>query len=97
VQEIQEVVGILSGGIDADDEVDSPLTLGDLFEALAELSVAGGRLGEAQFRCRRLQILTQEGGVVPIARGVDTDADTGRRGRRGRRECRRLRSGWVVW
>jgi hypothetical protein len=32
---MQQVVGILSGGIDADDEVDSPLALGDLFEALA--------------------------------------------------------------
>ena len=36
VQEVEEVVGILAGGVEADDEVERAVALGDAFEALAE-------------------------------------------------------------
>ena len=45
-QEVQEVVGVLSGGIETDDEGDGRVTLGDVCEALSELGVAVGGLGE---------------------------------------------------
>jgi hypothetical protein len=39
---MEQVVSILPGGIDTDDEVDSAVALGDAFELLLQLSVAGG-------------------------------------------------------
>ena len=36
VQEVEQVVGILAGGVETDDEVDGAVALGDAFEALAE-------------------------------------------------------------
>lgn len=79
VQEVQQIVGVLSGGIDTDDEVDGAMPLGDVFESLAKLGVAGGRLCELQFSGRGLQVVAQEGGVVAVARDVDADADAARR------------------
>ena len=46
MQEVQQVVGILAGGIEADDQVDGRVPLSNLLETLAELGVALGRLGE---------------------------------------------------
>ena len=73
MQEVQQVVGILSGGIDTDDEVDRVIALDDPFESLTELGIARGRLGELQFGRRRLQVVAQERGLVPVARGADAD------------------------
>ena len=78
MQEVQQVVGILPGGVEADDEVDGAEALGDEIESLAELVIAAAGLGEEQFGGGGLQIGSQEGGVVAVARGVDADADARR-------------------
>ncbi len=67
VEEVEEVVGVLPGGVEADDEVDGAVALGDAFEALAELGVAGGGLGEGQFVGGGLEVVAEEGGVVAVA------------------------------
>ena len=75
VQEVQQVVGILPGGIKPDDEVDGPVPLDDLLPPLAEAGVALGGFGKLQFRRGRRQVVAQEGRLVPIAGRVDADAD----------------------
>src|SRR5262249_13283818 len=87
VQEVEEVVGIRAGGIEADDEVDRAMLLRETFEALPEEGVAGGRLRELQFGGSGLEVVAEAGGVVAVAGGVDADAEA----------ARRLRSGSVVW
>src|SRR5262245_38172096 len=81
VEEVQEVVGVLAGGVEADDEQARAMAAGDLLEPLAELAVAGGRLGERELRGGRLEVVAQEGGVVAVARRVDADTEAARRGR----------------
>ena len=54
VQKVQQVVGILAGGVEADDKVDAAVAVHDLFEPLAELGVACCRLGELQLGRGRL-------------------------------------------
>jgi hypothetical protein len=54
---------------DADDGVDRPLAPGDLFEALAELGVAGDRLGGARLRCR---LRRSSGGGVLVPQSTRT-------------------------
>jgi len=94
MQEVEEVVGVLAGGVEADDEVDGAEALGDAFEPSAEFAVAVAGLGEEEFGGGRLQIGAEEGGVVAVACGVDADADA-----RGRLvgAGRRWRSGGVLW
>ena len=72
---MEQVVGVLSGGVEADDEVDGAVALGDAFEALAEEGIAGGRLGEGEFVGGGLEVVAEEGGVVAVAGGVDADAE----------------------
>lgn len=84
-QEVQQVVGILASGIDANDEVNSGVSRGEGEQTLAERIVAGGGLGESQFGTGGLQVVAQEAGVVAVTRGVDTDAEANRAFRRGRR------------
>jgi hypothetical protein len=43
VQEVEQVVGVLAGGVQADEEMDGALALDNLVKALAEGGVAGGR------------------------------------------------------
>ena len=69
-----------------------PCLRDDLLEACAQLGIAGGGLDELQLAGGRLQIVAQEGGVVPIARGVDADADADDFG-----IGQWLRSGSVLW
>ena len=45
-EEVKEVVGVLAGGVETDDEVDGAVALGDALEALSEEGVSGGGLGE---------------------------------------------------
>ena len=54
MQEVQQVVGVLPGGVETDDEGDGVVALGELFEALAELGLAAGILGELQLGGGRL-------------------------------------------
>ena len=77
LEEVQQVVGILAGGVEADDEGDGAVAAGDGFEPLAEQGVAGGGLGEGQFVGGGLEVVAEEGGVVAVAGGVDADADAG--------------------
>ena len=57
------------------------VSLGDLFEALAELGVAGGGLGEGKLVGGGLVVFTEEGSVMSVSGGVDADADTDSQGR----------------
>jgi hypothetical protein len=63
------------------------MSLSDACEALAELIVAGGGLGEGEIVGDGLEVVAEEDGVVAVARGVEADADAGRGRdwRRGRR------------
>ena len=45
---MEEVVGVLPGGVEADDEVGRAVPPRDVFEALAQEGIAGGGLGEGQ-------------------------------------------------
>src|SRR5262249_41659541 len=87
VQEVEQVVSVRAGRIEAQDEQTPAAPRGDRFEALAELAIAAGRLREGQCVGGRLEVVAQEGGAVAVARGVDADAETARRlweGRMGR-------------
>ena len=74
-QEVEEVVGVLAGGVEADDEGDGGVSAAMLVESLAELVVAVGGLGEREFGGGGLEVVAEEGGVVAVARGVDADAE----------------------
>jgi hypothetical protein len=80
VQPGEEVVGVGTGDIEADEEADAAVAVQQLREALAQLAVALGGFGDEQLRGGLLQVLVEEGGVVAVACGVDADAD--RSGRR---------------
>ena len=67
LQEVHQVVGILPGGIEPDDEGDLRVTPGDVFETLAELLVAGERLSELQLGGGWLLVACEESGVVAEA------------------------------
>lgn len=77
VQEVQQVVGVLAGGIEADDEGDIGVTLGEALQALPQGGIADGGLGELQLGGGGLEIVAEEGGIMAVARGVDADADAG--------------------
>ena len=85
VEEVEEVVGVLAGGVEADDEQHRSLPQGDAFQALAEAGVAGGRLGELQFVGGGLEVVLEEGDVVAVAGRVDSDAAASGRYRGGSR------------
>ena len=72
---MRQVVGILSGGVEANQEVHVVMPCGDVLEALAELSIAGGGLDELQLASGGIEIVAQKGGIMAIARRVDADAD----------------------
>ncbi len=88
VQEVQEVVGVQAGDIDADGEGGGGVADGQQLQALAERVVAVGGFDEGQFVGGGRQVVAQEGGVVAVARGVDANADA-----RGGTSCP-LRSGF---
>jgi hypothetical protein len=67
LEEVQEVVGMPSGGIESDVEGDGVVSPGNVFEALAEERVAVGGLGEGQFVGGGLEVVVEEGGIVSVA------------------------------
>ena len=67
VEEVEEVVGVLAGGIEADDKGDGRVVVGEVFEASAELGVAGGGFGEGEFGGGDLVVVVEEGGIVAVA------------------------------
>jgi hypothetical protein len=79
VEEVNQVIGVVPGGVEADVEGGAGVAAGDEFEALPELVVALGGLGEGQLGGGGLEVVAQEGGVVAVACGVDADADAGGR------------------
>ncbi len=85
VEEVEEVVGVLAGGVESDDEQHGSLPQGDAFQALAEAGVAGGGLGELQFVGGGLEVVLEEGDVVAVAGRVDSDAAASGRLRGGSR------------
>jgi hypothetical protein len=87
LEEVDQVVGVLSGGIDADGEGGAGVLAGELFEARLELGVAGARLGEPQWGAGRLEVGAEEHGDVAVARGVDTHTDGDRWGPDGGAGC----------
>jgi hypothetical protein len=87
VQEVDEIIGVLPGGVETDEEVNGAVAAGDSFDALSEVSVAFGRFGEGEFGGGGLEVVAEEGGVVAVAGRVDADAAA----------SRRLRSVSVVW
>ena len=91
MQEVEQVVGVLASGIEADHEGDTAQPLRDAFQALAQERVAGGRLGEGEFVGSRLQVVLEEGSVMAAAGGVDADGDA------SDRVTGPLRSGSVLW
>ena len=84
VEEVEQVVGVLPGRVEADDEQHGPMPLGDAFETLAEEGVAGGGLGEGQFGGGGLEVVVDECGVMAVAGRVDADAAASGRWRGGR-------------
>jgi hypothetical protein len=87
-EEGQQVVGVLAGGVEADQEVHAAVLADELGESLTELAIALGGLDHLQVGGGGLQVGAEEGGVVTVARGVDADTD-GCRGRIGD-------GGWVL-
>jgi hypothetical protein len=77
-QEADEVVGVLAGGVEADGEVDGGMGGGEAGEAFAEQGVPLGGLGEGEVGGGGLEVVTEESGVVAVARGVDADAEARR-------------------
>ncbi len=67
VAEVEEVVGVLPGGVESDDQVEEPVPLDDAFEALAERCGASGRLGDGELGGGGLEVVAEEGGVVAVA------------------------------
>ena len=53
--------------VESDEEVNASVPRGNLLQTFAELGVAGSGFDELQFAGGLLQIVPQEGGVVPIA------------------------------
>ena len=75
MEEVEEVIGLRAGGVEADADGDDGVAAGDAFAALAELGVAVGGLGDGQLGGGRLEVAGAEGGVVAVTRGVDAAAD----------------------
>jgi hypothetical protein len=84
---VEQVLGLLPGDIEADDEVGGAVLLGDAFEPLPQGGLAGRRLGELQLGSGGLEAVVEKGGVVAVPGGVDADA----------KAARRLRSGSGAW
>jgi hypothetical protein len=74
----QEILGILPGRIETDDEGNGAVALDDAFEVLAAEGVAGGGCRERSIGGSRLEVVLENAGPVAIARGVDADAEASR-------------------
>jgi hypothetical protein len=75
VQEVEQILGILAGGIETHDEVGGAMLRDDAFEALPQAGIAGGGLGEGQFGGGGLEVVAEEDGIMAVAGRVDADAE----------------------
>ena len=92
VHEVEQVVGILSGGVEVNVKADGAVVfVGDLLQALAQQGIAVRRLDEGKLGGSGLQVFAQKGSVVAVACGVDADADG------ADFAFGRLRTGSVIW
>jgi hypothetical protein len=82
VKDMDQVIGILPGGIESNVEPARCMAASDPFESIAKLCITLGGLGEREFVGSRLEVIAQEGDIVAVTRGVDADAEA--RGKRGR-------------
>jgi hypothetical protein len=78
------MVGIPSGGIEADEDVGGAVLLADAIAALPQPGLARGGRGERACGGGGLQVVAEEDGRVAVAGGVDTNAEAARRWRSGR-------------
>ena len=70
LEEADQIVGVLSGDVDADEEARYAVTAvapDDEFESSTELFVAVGRFGEGEFVGGGLEIIAQKGGIMAVA------------------------------
>lgn len=101
VEEVEEVVGILADGVEANVKMNGAALGDDGVEASAEFGIAVGILGEGAFGGGVLEVVAKEHGVVAIASGVGADPD-GASGRFGspsaswRRGTGRNNWHWIV-
>jgi hypothetical protein len=86
VQEGEEVFGVLAGRVQAEVEVDGPVALRDRLESVVQFLIARRGPFELASEGGGLPLGAQEGSMMPVARGVDTDAE-GRAGWRGGERC----------
>jgi hypothetical protein len=74
-EELLEIDGVLSGGIDAHVEVSLGMLPVQLIESVLQGLIAGPILGHGQGLGGLLTIRSEEGDTMTVARGIDTDAD----------------------
>jgi hypothetical protein len=85
MEEVEQVVGILPGGVEADAEMGRPGRVAqDASETEPQLLITLGRLGERELRAGWLQIVAQQTGMMAVARRVDADAEAAHRLQGGR-------------
>src|SRR5262249_26534693 len=77
VQEVQEVVGVLAGDVEADGEGGVGVAAGQQLQALAQPGVAVGGLGEGQLGTGGVQGGGKEGGVGAGTEGGDAGGGRG--------------------
>ena len=85
-EEVFEIDGVLTGGVDADVEMSLGMLFMQLIEAFLQGLIAGTVLHHGEGLGGRLAIGSEEGDAMTVACGVDADADAveGRGGRHGR-------------
>src|SRR4051794_2956017 len=94
-EEAEQIVGILPSNVDADEEEARfvrALAFGDGVQTIAKLPIAVAGFGEGEFVGGGLQIVAEKGGVMPIARSIDADADPSRREGHGKLRIGSLQS-----
>jgi len=67
VEEVDQIVGVLPGGIESNVKAARRMAASDPFESIAKLRITFGGFGEREFVGSRLEVLAQEGGVVTVA------------------------------
>jgi len=75
VQPLQEVLGILHSGIDADVQVQLGMLASELVEGVLEFLIPLGGFGEVEGFGGGPFLLIEKGNMMCIASGIDPDSD----------------------